>query len=550
MNYLGIDLGTTFTKAAVYNTDSGVCTRIVLEPDCFYDEDKYCMPTVVYVRESAESKREYRVGRRVSNLKFMDTKRGCYFERFKPALDYEDAFASRSPEISYLELVKCILLQVKERAYAQIKAVAEKVVLTVPASSVKNGRRWKLMKQAGREIFNADVDILHEPEAAGYALLRNKVSDVALNGKKFLIYDFGGGTFDATVFKIEDEQLFIMGESVGSDAGLKWGGIYIDSEIGKDLVRNSRVVGELVSKIRNGNASDIELRIYDEIRRKETVKAKKLLSESNSYLFSDYELTRKHFELLIRQMIDETVQSCRRLVDSIQIDNKEISLCDIDSVFLVGGSSRIPLVSKIWQETASAKLVSSELPVVSEGAALFHAMKVKPERLVEIGMNKFFNKEYSKAAMCFFNAGNEVGYYYLGSMYYKGCFTPIPLYSEAKKYYELSQSEHASLMLALMYFCGYGVRRNQDHALLLLGRASDGTLAKTIKAAIKGDIVDFDLIYDYDPFSVYIAEKDNKLSSIDERVAVPARDSELDYNSLLMKIRKEINNRFRFIKIK
>lgn len=500
MNYLGIDLGTTFTKAAVYNTSSGACARIALEPDYFSDEDKYCMPTVVYVRESAASEREYLVGRRVSNLKFMATKSGCYFERFKPALDYEDPFASRSPEVSYLELVKCILQRVKERAYAQIKAVADKVVLTVPASSVMNGRRWKLMKQAGREIFNTDVDILREPEAAGYALLRNKVSDVSSNGKKFLIYDFGGGTFDATVFKIEDEQLFIMGESVGSDAGLKWGGIYIDSEIGKDLVRNSRVVGELVRKIRDGNASDTELRIYDEIRRKETVKAKKLLSESNSYLFSDYELTRKHFESLIRQMIDDTVQSCRRLVDSIQIDNNEITLRDIDSVFLVGGSSRIPLVSKIWQETVSAKLISSELPVVSEGAAMYHVSKITPERLVEVGIDKLLKKEYKKAAMYFLNAQNNDGYYYLGSMYYKGIISSRPLYNEARKFFELSQSKDSSLMLALIYFCGYGVRRDQKKCRSYLKCSSDTQLKKTLKAAIAGEIVDFDFIYDYDPF--------------------------------------------------
>lgn len=73
------------------------------------------------------------------------------------------------------------------------------------------------MKRCAEIAGFKDVIIIPEPEAAAYYLLGNRVRSQEMNNKLFLIYDFGGGTFDTSIIKVYDEHIQVVDESVGSD---------------------------------------------------------------------------------------------------------------------------------------------------------------------------------------------------------------------------------------------------------------------------------------------------------------------------------------------
>ena len=111
------------------------------------------------------------------------------------------------------------------------------------------------MKRCAEIAGFKDVIIIPEPEAAAYYLLGNRVRSQEMNNKLFLIYDFGGGTFDTSIIKVYDEHIQVVDESVGSDNEQKWGGIYIDSLIGMDYIRKSDYAKGRVQILKDQNSS-------------------------------------------------------------------------------------------------------------------------------------------------------------------------------------------------------------------------------------------------------------------------------------------------------
>lgn len=514
MNYLGIDFGTSYTKAAAYSTEDDNPVLIELSPeqhDFGFEKSLYFMPTAVSANKYGK---DFIVGVKAINLK-LDSDR-VFFENFKPELDHEEEYAMKSPDITYMGLVAEILKEVKKNA-EKIKDHFDRIVITVPASTVRGGRRWNLMMRAAQNVFDTNnIDLIFEPEAAGFALLNKQIKDSSMDGKYFLIYDFGGGTFDATVFTVEDEQIFVIGESVGSDDEKRWGGMYLDNLIRQEYLKNGYTIREKVSKLRSSELSLSEKGEIDEILRVEPVKAKIKLSNSPQFQFSllDYTITRKDFEGLADPMIEETIGCCTKLLNSKVEDGIDISFEDLETVFLVGGSSKIPLISKKWKEKTSTKMQMSNMEVVAEGAALYHSIKINLERMVELGMKRLSNKQYDKAALYFRNSESQKGYYLLGLLYFNGKLSNKPAYKKAITCFERSQTPEATLMLAIMSFSGLGMKKNDKKANDFLDKSCNNNVSELLRRAIKGEHVNYCEIYGYNP----LVEFDREMKDIDEHV--------------------------------
>ena len=515
MRYLGIDFGTTFTKAAIFDSETGQTILVELNPDNTdfgFGKTKYAMPTVVLVSIS-DYNRSYEVGHKAQNMKRYP---GTYvFESFKTLLDSEEDYIIRTPGISYLELVQAVLTHVYNTAKLQVLSDFDKVVITVPASTIKNSPRWLRMLNAAHNAFgpSMEVEIIYEPEAAGFALLDESLKkDTSLNGQTFLVYDFGGGTFDASVFQVRDEQIFVIGESVGSDDQRRWGGVYIDDLIRKEYRRNGSIINTLIEGI---EAKDLREQMkIEEMLRMEPIKAKIALSYQKSYTFSlmDYTLKSERFEDIIRPMIDDTITCSQNLIDSKEEEGSEMSLKDIKRIFLVGGSSRLKMISNSWSQIKSISggeysydIQYADIEVVAIGAAKYNHLRVSSDRLIELGIIRLYKKDYNTAALYFRNANTSYGNYVLGVLYHEGLVGPKRNYRKAIQYFKLSDNEQSNAMLAKCAFQGkQGLPRDHALAKTFLQKSRNLDLAKKIENAISSssptqEVLEW--IYNFDPVS-------------------------------------------------
>lgn len=556
MKYLGIDFGTTFTKAAIFDSETEQIILVELNPDNTdfgFGKTKFAMPTVVLVGISPYN-RTYEVGYKAQNMKRYP---GVYvFENFKTLLDSEDEYANSNPDISLTELVQAVLTHVYNTAKLQTLSDFDKIVITVPASTVKNSPRWMRMLTAANNVFgdNIEIDIICEPEAAGFALLNESLKkDQSLNNQIFLVYDFGGGTFDASVFQVRDEQIFVIGESVGSDEQRKCGGIYIDDIIRKDYRKNGTIINTLIDEI-DGKDLREQIRI-EEMLRIEPIKAKIALSSQKSYSFTlmDYVLTSEQFDNIVRPMVEETIAYSKELIDSKEEEGSKISLKDIDKIFLVGGSSRIKIIGDSWSHIKSLSkgeykfaIEYANIEVVAVGAAKYNYLRVSSERLIELGIIRLHNKDYNTAALYFRNANNAEGSYMLGLLYFNGLIGTKKNYAKAIYYFKMSNNEKANMMLAYCAFQGrHGLPRNHELAREYLRKGGEHKLTKDISAALLSptqnvleSIYNFDSIQDVLDFydvQTLLKRKNENLDSNDivEEESVAPCDPDLDYQNLM-----------------
>lgn len=511
MKFLGIDFGTTFTKATIYDTESKKTILVELNStndDFGFGRTKYAMPTAVLVNISPYN-RTYEVGIKALNMKLFP---GTHcFENFKPALDHEEDLAQNEPPVTYVELVSAILKHVYISAKLQVLSDFDRIVITVPASTVKGGPRWNRMTEAAKTAISSAIhlDIILEPEAAGFALLDESIkSDKSIDGKTFLIYDLGGGTFDSSVFQVIDEQIFVVGESVGSDDQRRWGGVYIDDLLRKDYRSNGSIINKLVMNCRTSELR--EQKRVEEMLRMEPTKAKIALSTTEKYIYplADYTLTRTHFDELVRPMIEETIDCTERLIESKEQEGSKLSLSDIDRLYLVGGSSKIKIISSIWEQKKTDSnydfdMEFANIEIVAMGAAKYNVLKIDPNRLIELGVIRLYEKDYNRAALYFRNSMSAEGYYLLGLLYFEGLIGNKKNYAKAHRYFKEADTELSNLMMARSSFQGrQGLPRNHELAKEFLKKSGKHVLSSKLRSALESTSPDSDTlnqIYNFDP---------------------------------------------------
>ena len=215
------------------------------------------------------------------------------------------------------------------------------VTLTHPANW--GPYKCELFAQVPELAGVGEVHMLTEPEAAAAHYARNDRLDP---GALVAVYDLGGGTFDATVLRTTEHGFDILGRPEGIE-GL--GGIDFDEAV---FTHVDQTLDGAVSRLdpADPRATSAAIRL-----RHECVTAKETLSADTETtipvllpeLQTEVRLTRGEFEKMIRPAIGATIASLRRALQSARIDPSQLH-----TVLLVGGSSRIPMV---------AHLVSAEL---------------------------------------------------------------------------------------------------------------------------------------------------------------------------------------------
>jgi len=248
-------------------------------------------------------------------------------ETFKQEFKLQIADPIDINSADYTDIVTAILSHIK--GFAEIEgngAWIEKVVLTVPASYTASDSRKEVMRKAALRSGFKEIEFMGEPVAA--ALHYADVSGDKEPGL-ILVYDLGGGTFDAALLEISME-----GEPrlIGKESGGKCGGQYFDRAIYRHFADKCKENGKPL--VRSEKISD-----YRSARMlKETLSVK----QESSQHFSNGEmltLRREELEKLVAPLIDETLASCDSLITSAGHQ-----WSDLRRILLVGGSSAIPLI--------------------------------------------------------------------------------------------------------------------------------------------------------------------------------------------------------------
>jgi Fe-S protein assembly chaperone HscA len=257
------------------------------------------------------------------------------------------------PEISAF-----ILRELKRRAEEYFAAEGEidpevdRAVITVPAYF--NDAQRTATRDAGRIAGLEVLRIINEPTAASlaYGLDKRHTGLIA-------VYDFGGGTFDISILRVEDGVFQVLATNGDTHLG--------GDDIDQLLVE--RVLADLDSEaptyLLRGDGSRTPETIQE--IRKAVIQAKWDLSDQQEAELLGRRVTRAEFESLIRPIIERTLGPCLQALADAQLQPAQI-----DEVVLVGGSTRIPLVRRLVGELFG-KTPHSELnpdEVVALGAAV------------------------------------------------------------------------------------------------------------------------------------------------------------------------------------
>ncbi len=251
-------------------------------------------------------------------------------------------------------------------------------VITIPAYF--NDKQRHATITAAKKAKLTTVELLPEPTAAAISYgFKPDSEDV----KTILVYDFGGGTFDASLITSAGNQFIELGK-----AGDLWLG-------GDDL--DSRLINLIKQKIGQAEGlDDIESLIakmphYQRVRFIQDLKlsaerakidlsqalstqvqpATPLIDDLGMAISIDVTVTKEEFEELVLPLIDRTLEICQ---DAIQYSDYPQETIDV--VLLVGGSSQIPLVqSKVQSVFGKDRVVVHPRPMyaVAEGAAIVAA---------------------------------------------------------------------------------------------------------------------------------------------------------------------------------
>jgi molecular chaperone DnaK len=259
------------------------------------------------------------------------------------------------------EISAYILRQLKRNAERYFGAPVTRAVITVPAYF--NDAQRQATRDAGRMAGLDVLRLVNEPTAAAlaYGLDRAKEGLIA-------VYDFGGGTFDISILKLND-GIF---EVVATNGDTHLGGDDIDNlllAVALDEVRNEHGIDlrQQADAIQALRKAVIEAKIT--LSSEPLAKLDIELPEGARY---QREIPRTVYEQLIKPILDRTAGPCRKALADAGVQPAQI-----DEVVLVGGSTRIPavrtLVDEIFALSARGKKPHTELnpdEVVALGAAV------------------------------------------------------------------------------------------------------------------------------------------------------------------------------------
>jgi molecular chaperone DnaK len=352
MSYrLGVDLGTTYTAAAIRS--GGRTTMLALGNRALQ------VPSVLFVKPDGE----VLVGEAAERRGAVEPERLA--REFKRRVgDPVPILVGGTPYSAQALLARLLAWSVDVATERQGERPAE-ITVTHPASW--GPFKKDVLEQAIRLADLAGATLLPEPEAA--AIMYASRNRMAV-GDAVVVYDLGGGTFDAAVVRRTESGF----ELVGTPEGVEHlGGVDFDEAVFEHV---RAALGDQLGRV---TATGDELVVALARLRRDCVEAKEALSTDTETVVpvvlpgvnTSVRLTRGELEEMLRPALTETIGAVQRVLRSADLPAEQVS-----AIVLVGGSSRIPLVSELLVGAFHRRVTLDTHPKhdVALGAALAGAL--------------------------------------------------------------------------------------------------------------------------------------------------------------------------------
>src|SRR6266516_3459719 len=368
---IGIDLGTTNSCVAVMD---GKTAKVIENA-----EGMRTTPSIVAFSDDGERL----VGQPAKRQAVTNPERTFFAVKRLVGRRYDDPMVEKDKKLVPYKIVKAsngdawveadgktyspsqvsafILQKMKETAEAHLGQKVDQAVITVPAYF--NDAQRQATKDAGKIAGLEVLRIINEPTAAAlaYGLDKTKAGTIA-------VYDLGGGTFDVSVLEIGDGVFEV--KSTNGDTFLG----------GEDF--DMRLVNYLADEFQKEQGIDLRRDKLALQRLKEAAeKAKIELSSTTQteinlpFITADasgpkhltMKLTRAKFEALVDDLIQKTIEPCRKALKDASLTAGEIG-----EVVLVGGMTRMPKVQEVVKQLFGKEPHKGVNPdeVVAIGAAI------------------------------------------------------------------------------------------------------------------------------------------------------------------------------------
>lgn len=357
--FIGIDLGTT--NSAITSFD-GKTTRVWKSP-----EQNDVTPSVIYISKRGGKfygKKAY------DNAPLNPENTAQLFKRLMGSnTKIKVAGIEMTPEECSAEILRTLFGYLPEEIRNDDKTGT---VITVPAAFNQ------MQKNATKEAaFNAGINkvaLIQEPVAAIMSIAKQQTT----NGV-FIVYDFGGGTFDVSIAERVGNKINLL-----TNDGISFcGGRDFDKLIFENLVipwlKDNFVLPEDF-RINEKYSNLIRIAIWAteqakiELSAKETANIQldessvRCLDLNETEIYLDIPVSRSQYNDLIFPKIDETIEKTREVINNVGLKSD-----DIDLIVFVGGPTQYkPLRDRVSQELGIAPSTGvNPMTAVSEGAAIY-----------------------------------------------------------------------------------------------------------------------------------------------------------------------------------
>lgn len=359
----GIDLGTTNSAVAVFTGNHGEPTKVIKNTTDGNDAD--ITPSAVYINK----KGALRVGRRAKD-RIVDEEEDVHIE-FKRQMGTDHVYSfkssgeNRKPEDLSAEVLKSLRADVQQRT----GEVVEASVITVPAAFELH--QCDATRKAAQLAGFKESPLLQEPVAAALAYGFH----VDQEKTYWLVYDFGGGTFDAAIIKSEEGTIHVAhhgGDNFLGGSNIDWAIVEkliaprVIKDFGlTDFTRGNKKWGRAFAKLKRvAEMAKIDLSRNE----RATLETCKFADDNGEEIEFECDLTRDEVVNVAEPFILRSVEISKRVLKEQKLGKEAIK-----KVILVGGPTLAPYFREILAAKLGIPLDHSvdPLTVVASGAAVF-----------------------------------------------------------------------------------------------------------------------------------------------------------------------------------
>lgn len=365
---IGIDLGTTNSAIAKY--ENGKVT-IYKNPVGFKDT----IPSVISFRKG-----RIQIGDKAREH-FLSNSENV-FASFKRKMGSDESYFVKDIDktISPIELSSMVLKELINFTQAENPKSA---VITIPASF--DTIQTNATKKSGYAAGFEEVVLLQEPIAACLAYSNSQNLDVSTE-KKWLVYDFGGGTFDVALVKIDERELKVI-DHKGNNflGGVDLDTLFVEKIICPKIEAQTQEKN-LWNTMISGDEATYKKLYFELLFKAEEAKKELSLKDKTSIeievddldISLDIEISKSEFEQIVQPKFEESYQLTEKL-----IKENGLHFSDIERIILVGGTTYIPFIRQELQVRSKIIVDTTIDPTTAVvlGASFYAGSK--PSELVE-----------------------------------------------------------------------------------------------------------------------------------------------------------------------